>query len=367
MRYSVLGFSQEEILLLQETIVDEKTNKSKVIRIDIIDLLILRDIADFMNRKNIIKYIIDEKTYFNIKYTTVLNDLPILGLKQQALSDRLNKLCHFNLLEKAVVKNQSGSYTAFRIGDKYEDIVYNDNFSTSTQIHSHKYLDTSAEVAKYKCAYYNNNYIINNSSTKKNTYVLEKCKNWRESYDAYTALIEEALNKLLVDKKYKEQMEGLYANIDYEKTITACAIYWQQEEQWETYKRKKTTKPNFISAIKNGFRFNRIYLSKYAKEINTGYPKSIEDVKDDDIKPTFTLFLDWLDDAAKKILETNRKGFPVNEKQYQRLIDVAIGGKRTLAYVTLVLNRDGYGVYEDERGFMWTYLNYIKANGLYKG
>lgn len=97
------------------------------------------------------------------------------------------------------------------------------------------------------------------------------------------------------------------------------------------------------------------------------YPKSIEDVKDDDIKPTFTLFLDWLDDAAKKILETNRKGFPVNEKQYQRLIDVAIGGKRTLAYVTLVLNRDGYGVYEDERGFMWTYLNYIKANGLYKG
>lgn len=97
------------------------------------------------------------------------------------------------------------------------------------------------------------------------------------------------------------------------------------------------------------------------------YPKSIEDVKDDDIKPTFTLFLDWLDDAAKKILETNRKGFPVNEKQYQRLIDVAIGGKRTLAYVTLVLNRDGYGVYADERGFMWTYLNYIKANGLYKG
>lgn len=97
------------------------------------------------------------------------------------------------------------------------------------------------------------------------------------------------------------------------------------------------------------------------------YPKSIEDVKDDDIKPTFTLFLDWLDDAAKKILETNRKGFPLNEKQYKRLIDVAIGGKRTLAYVTLVLNRDGYGVYADERGFMWTYLNYIKANGLYKG
>jgi len=97
------------------------------------------------------------------------------------------------------------------------------------------------------------------------------------------------------------------------------------------------------------------------------YPKSVEDVLDKDIKPTFPLFMDWIDEAGKNILAVNRKGFPTDIKQFNRMISVTIGGARTLAYVTLVLNRDGLGEYEDERGFMWTYLNYIKANGLYKG
>lgn len=166
MRYSILGFSQEQVLSLQEEIIDPNNGKSKVIRIDANDLLILRDIADFMNRRNVIKYVIDEKTFFNVKYSTIIEDLPILNLKQQALSDRLNKLCHFGLLEKAVVKNQSGSYTAFRIGKKYEECVYDNSYGTSTQIHLHKYSNTSAKVAEYKC---NNNIILNNSSTINST------------------------------------------------------------------------------------------------------------------------------------------------------------------------------------------------------
>ena len=97
------------------------------------------------------------------------------------------------------------------------------------------------------------------------------------------------------------------------------------------------------------------------------YPKSIEDVKYDDIKPTFPLFMDWIDEAGKNILAVNRKGFPTDIKQFNRMISVTKGGARTLAYVTLVLNRDGLGEYEDERGFMWTYLNYIKKHELYKG
>ncbi len=172
MKYSILGFNQEKVLELQETIVDEIFGKTKVIkRIDVVDLLILQDVADFMNRRNIIKYVIDEKTFFSIKYQVIINDLPILNIKQQALSDRLKKLCDFGLLEKAIVKNQSGSYTAFRIGKAYEDIVYNNEYSIiSMENHSHKYLDTSAKVAEYKCNINNNNNNIdnNNSSTINN-------------------------------------------------------------------------------------------------------------------------------------------------------------------------------------------------------
>lgn len=99
------------------------------------------------------------------------------------------------------------------------------------------------------------------------------------------------------------------------------------------------------------------------------YPKSIEDVRYEDIKQcsAFPLFMDWIDEAGRNILEVNRKGFPTDIKQFNRMVSVTKGGARTLAYVTLVLNRDGLGEYGDESGFMWTYLNYIKKHDLYKG
>lgn len=165
MKYSILGFNQERVLQFQQEVVDENTGRVKVSRVDVIDLLILQDIADFMNRRNIVKYVIDEKNYFSVKYQVIINDLPILNLKQQALSDRLKKLCDFNLLEKAIVKNQSGTYTAFRIGKAYEDIVYNNNYSIAEmENHSHKYLDTSAKVAEYEC-----NILINKNTSTNNT------------------------------------------------------------------------------------------------------------------------------------------------------------------------------------------------------
>ena len=169
MKFSILGFSQEEVLSLRRTKTKDGGDKEKVVRIDVIDLLILSDIADFMNRKGIIKYIIDEKTYFSVKYATIMQDLPILGIKQQALADRLGKLCSFNLLEKAIVKSQSGSYTAFRIGDNYETIAYKaDDYSTKMKICSHSYQNTSAKVAEYECHIYNidsNNRNLQNTTT----------------------------------------------------------------------------------------------------------------------------------------------------------------------------------------------------------
>lgn len=163
MRYSVLGFSQEMVLGLHrtETVIVSGVQKEREVRIDLIDLMILRDIADFMNRKKVIKYVIDDKTYMNVKYSVIMEDLPVLGLKQQALSDRLDKLCSFSLLEKIVVKNQSGSFTAFKIGDMYEKITYSDGEKEgAVSNRSHEYPDTSAEVSRYEC-----NIIINNNSS----------------------------------------------------------------------------------------------------------------------------------------------------------------------------------------------------------
>lgn len=170
MKYSILGFYQPAVLAIaKDVIVEQKTGeypKTKTLKLDCIDLLILRDVADFMNRKKIIKYTVDDKIYFSIQYSAIIEDLPILGIKQQALSDRLSKLVELELLEKVVIKNQAGSFVAFRLGENYESIKYTPSESeigTSSTLHLHTYQTTFAEVADYGPKYSS----TNNSSTNK--------------------------------------------------------------------------------------------------------------------------------------------------------------------------------------------------------
>lgn len=170
MKYSILGFYQPAVLAItKDVIVEQKSGeypKTKTLKLDCIDLLILRDVADFMNRKKIIKYTVDDKIYFSIQYSAIIEDLPILGIKQQALSDRLSKLVELELLEKVVIKNQAGSFVAFRLGEKYESIKYTpaeSEIGTSSTIHLQTYQTTFAEVADYGPKYSS----TNNSSTNK--------------------------------------------------------------------------------------------------------------------------------------------------------------------------------------------------------
>lgn len=256
MRYSILGFNQEEVIQLQKTIVDEKTGNEKEIRIDVVDLLILRDVADFMNRKGIIKYIINEKTFFSVKYDTIIKDLPILDIKQQALRDRLNKLCEFNLLEKMVVKNQSGSYTAFRIGNEYENLLFNngyigenkEEFRTDTKIPVQMYSNTSANVAEYQCNINNNN-IKNNSSTnnsstniknKKENILKEKEKEelFEECWVAYRRKGSKKKAKEYWCKLTKEEKEMVMPHV--RAYVESRELRFQKD--FERYLRDKTFK-----------------------------------------------------------------------------------------------------------------------------
>lgn len=165
MKYSILGFNQQAVLAITKDVVVEQSNgeypKTKTLKLDCVDLLILQDVADFMNRRKIIKYTVDDKIYFSIQYSAIIEDLPILGIKQQALSDRLSKLVELEMLEKVVIKNQAGSFVAFRLGENYESIKYKPSESeigTSSTIHLQKYSDTFAEVADYAPKYSSTNY-----------------------------------------------------------------------------------------------------------------------------------------------------------------------------------------------------------------
>ncbi|MBQ7212429.1 MAG: hypothetical protein IJS19_07190 [Muribaculaceae bacterium] len=123
MKYSLLGFSQRAALSIAKTYTDS-TGKELTARLDYTDLILLRDIADFMNRESIIKYIIGGKTFFSITYAAILEDLPLLDMAKKTLRSHIDKLVFLGLIEKQVVKNGTGSWTAFRLTSLYETLTY---------------------------------------------------------------------------------------------------------------------------------------------------------------------------------------------------------------------------------------------------
>lgn len=218
MKYSILGFYQKAVLeVTKEVMVEQKAGeypKYKTIKLDCIDLLILQDVADFMNRKKIIKYTIDDKIYFSIHYSAIIEDLPILGIKQQALSDRLSKLVELDLLEKAVIKNQAGSFVAFRLGEKYEHLKYTPNereFGTSIELPLQTYQTTSAKVADYTPKYSS----TNNSSTKEeiDTSISKKDTiNYTEILLQWKKINPNLKQPRMIDEKRKKAIRTLLKN-----------------------------------------------------------------------------------------------------------------------------------------------------------
>lgn len=116
LRFSILGFAQERVIEVRAT------DGTKELRLDVTDLLLLNQIADFPNRNSVMKIIDDDKIFFWMAYSEILGELPILNMKKQALRDRFDKLVTLGLLEKRIGK--VGNMTFFRLTDKYENLKY---------------------------------------------------------------------------------------------------------------------------------------------------------------------------------------------------------------------------------------------------
>lgn len=108
-------------------------------------------------------------------------------------------------------------------------------------------------------------------------------------------------------------------------------------------------------------------LKNGAQYSNISYPRSIDDVKRDDLCDSYNAYVSLMERKCYKMKESIGNGFPQTNSELMRLIEITKGGARGFTYVFLVLNRDGWDKYYDERGFMWIYYNYIKANGLFIG
>ena len=122
MKYTVEGFSQSEACKFKDKIEIKKGNKVKLveIKIDCTDLVILRWIVDFY--PSMIKLNFDNKEYVWINYNTLLKEMPLLDIKKQALADRLQKLCHFKILERKTIK-QGGTFSYYSFGENYDKLI----------------------------------------------------------------------------------------------------------------------------------------------------------------------------------------------------------------------------------------------------
>lgn len=102
MKYTIFGFSQEQVLNLRDEhqYVDER------------DLMILRWIMDFYFG-GMEKLVIDGVEYGWVNASHVCNELPIMHLNPEAVRRRLKKLVKFGLLDHRQVKNSEVGTRAY--------------------------------------------------------------------------------------------------------------------------------------------------------------------------------------------------------------------------------------------------------------
>lgn len=107
MKFTILGFSHPAAYDLG---------------LDINDLAILRWYIDFKESGYMNKKVIDGKEFYLVIYEYVLEDLPILSMKKDAVYRRFKKMCDKKILERRTI-NDCGRFPYFAIGENYAKLV----------------------------------------------------------------------------------------------------------------------------------------------------------------------------------------------------------------------------------------------------
>lgn len=136
MKYTIEGFSQEAMLQFKKSITytDKGIEKERIIKLDFIDLVILRWLVDFYPSMN--KYTIDGIDYFRISYNYVIEELPGLDMSKRGVFERLKKLVEFEILNNLYVAEQFTNYYTF--GCNYK-LLITDSKDTSNSLQENDY------------------------------------------------------------------------------------------------------------------------------------------------------------------------------------------------------------------------------------
>lgn len=118
MKYTLEGFNQEEALSIRSTITEN--GRTKTLKLDVIDLNILRWIVDFY--PNMKKTNIGGVEYAWLEYNAFVEDMPLLGLSSQSLYKRCMKMVALGILVHKTIRS-GGTFSYYGFGPEYQRLI----------------------------------------------------------------------------------------------------------------------------------------------------------------------------------------------------------------------------------------------------
>lgn len=256
MKYTIFGFSQEEVLKLRDEhqAIDER------------DLMILRWIMDFYFG-GMEKRIIDGAEYGWVNASYVCGELPIMNLNPEALRRRLKKLVRFGLLYHKQVKNSEVGTRAYYRPTELAAQLQSNEGATSECYPVSLQSDTRATSKCYPVSLQspNKDSSINDSSSRdsESKYIVRKqasaqrpapSRPWNEEEGARVAEVVQALNEE-TGSHYrptsKATMRHILARLREGFTVEDCKeVIRKKTEEWADTDMAKYLRPETLFGSK---------------------------------------------------------------------------------------------------------------------
>lgn len=124
MKYTLLGLQQKKLMKFG---------------LDYIDAILLRYFVDFKDTKKMKALIINGEPYYWVKYDAVIEEYPIIGIKNNdAIYRRYKKMANENILKHKTVK-RDGTYSFYALGERYLELISDSEESEGSVLETEGY------------------------------------------------------------------------------------------------------------------------------------------------------------------------------------------------------------------------------------
>ncbi len=108
------------------------------LRLDILDLIILRWFIDFKDSGNMRYQVFNVEKYYWIFHKKLVQELPLLNIQKTAFYKNLKKMCDAKVLKKYIIRF-AGTYTYYAVVENFIHLISTNNENTEPNLASLEY------------------------------------------------------------------------------------------------------------------------------------------------------------------------------------------------------------------------------------